>query len=325
VSKFEIRARLTLELTDTQLGAVIWISKFDETITDVFELQDRVSESAVRRIAPHIYGWELKRIRAKHSDSLKAYDRFLRAIELMHNSSRQAFESAHDLFEGAIAHDPYYAAAHAWYAYWHVLRVGQGWSTDREIDTSEADRLAAKAVDCDSMEPMALAVHGHVAAYLNKNFDLALERFDKALAINPNSAPAWLWSAATYAWKGDGSSAIERIQWAIKLTPYDPLMYAYNGIAGMAYLADGQYERAIEFGLRCKQENRSYTHAYRLLAIALVLAGRNEEAKIAARQLLELEPDLTVDRFRNRYPGSESAHVDLYCDALRRAGVPSKN
>jgi hypothetical protein len=90
----------------------------------------------------------------------------------------------------------------------------------------------------------------------------------------------------------------------------------------MAYLADGQYERAIECALRSLRENRTYTHAYRLLAIGLALAGKEDEAQVTVRRLLELEPGLTVAGFRQRYPGSGRLRADLYCDALARAGVP---
>ncbi|MBV8577944.1 MAG: hypothetical protein JOZ58_23300, partial [Acetobacteraceae bacterium] len=146
--------------------------------------------------------------------------------------------------------------------------------------------------------------------------------FDAALRINANAAPAWLWSAAAHAWLGNGPLAIEEINKSMALSPYDPLMYAYSTIAGMAYLADGQYERAIECALRSLRENRTYTSAYRLLVIALVLADRGDDAQASARRLLELEPGLTVAGFRRRYPGSASPHADLYCDALARAGVP---
>jgi tetratricopeptide (TPR) repeat protein len=169
---------------------------------------------------------------------------------------------------------------------------------------------------------MALAVHGHIASYLHKNFDLAFEHFEAALRINPNAAPAWLWRAAAHSWRGDGPQAIDDINKAIALSPYDPLMYAYSIIAGMAYLADGQYERAAECALRSIRENKTYTSAHRLLIIASVLAGRNAEVQSQVNRLLKLEPTLTVERFRSRYPGSASRQADLYCDALARAGIP---
>ena len=316
------RLRLTIELTDTQSGAALWFAKLDERFLDLFEVQDRLSEMIVRKVAPYLHAAEMNRIRVKRPDSLEAYDLFLRAQENMHNSSRMVFETAEALFDAAIAKDPHYAAALAWRAYWHVLRVGQGWSPDPADDATQADRFARSAIECNSMEPMALAVHGQVASYLYKDFDLAFRRFEAALQINANAAPAWMWSAAAHTWMGNGSLAIEEINKAMALSPYDPLMYAYNAYAGMAYLVDGQYERAIECALRSLRENRTYTAAHRLLVIALVLARRENEAQASARRLLELEPGLTVAGFRRRYPGSAGPHADLFCDALARAGVP---
>ena len=319
------RLRLTVELTDTQLGAALWVSKLDERFADLFEVQDRLSEMIVRQVAPHLHAAEMTRIRVKRPDSLEAYDLFLRAQENMHNSSRAVFETSEALFDAAIAKDPHYAAALAWRARWHVLRVGQGWSPDPAQDSTQADRFARAAIECNSMEPMAFAVHGHVASYLYKDFDLAFRRFEAALQINANAAPAWMWSAAAHAWMGNGSLAIEEINKAMALSPYDPLMYAYSGNAAMAYLVDGQYERAIECALRSLQENRTYTSAHRQLVMALVLAGREDEARASARRLLELEPGLTVTGFRRRYPGSASSHANLFCDALARAGIPLSN
>ena len=316
------RLRLTIELTDTQLGAALWSSKLDERFVDLFEVQDRLCEMIVRQVAPYLHAAEMKRIRVKRPDSLEAYDLFLRAQENMHNSSRAVFETSEALFDAALAKDPHYAAALAWRAYWHVLRVGQGWSPAPANDATQADHFAQLAIECNSIEPMAFAVHGLVASYLYKDFDLAFRRFETALQINANAAPAWMWSAAAHAWMGNGPPAIEEINKAMALSPYDPLMYAYSGIAAMAYLVDGQYERAVECALRSLRENRTYTSSYRQLVMALALAGREDEARASARRLLELEPELTVAGFRRRYPGSASPQTDLFCDALARAGVP---
>jgi TolB-like protein/DNA-binding SARP family transcriptional activator len=316
------RLRLTIELTDTHLGAALWVSRLDERFADLFEVQDRLCEMIVRKLAPYLHAAEMNRVRVKRPDSLEAYDLFLRAQENMHNSSRAVFETSQALFDAAIAKDPNYAAALAWRAYWHVLRVGQGWSPDPADDATQADHFAREAIERNSMEPMAFAVHGLVASYLYKDFDLAFRRFDTALLINANAAPAWLWSAAAHAWMGNGPRAIEEINKAMALSPYDPLMYAYSGIAAMAYLADGQYERAIECALRSLRENRTYTSSYRQLVMALVLAGREHEARASARRLLDLEPGLTVAGFRRRYPGSASPQADLFCDALAQAGIP---
>lgn len=316
------RLRLIVELTDTGTGRALWISKFDQKFSDLLEVQDRLAETIVQSVAPHLRSAELRRVRIKRPQDHNAYELFLRAQENMHNPSRAVFESSERLFELAIAREPQYAAALAWLAYWHVMRVGQGWSPDRAVDTKQADRFAERAVEYDHLEAMAFAVQGHVAAYLHKDFDLASACFETALQINPNSARAWLWNASTHGWKGEGARAVEKITRAMALSPYDPLICAYSGSASLAYLADCQYARSIEFGLRCIHENRTYSAAYKTLIPALVMAGREAEARTSVHQLLLLEPGFTIQQFRRRFPGGGRPIGDLCCDALARAGVP---
>jgi TolB-like protein/Tfp pilus assembly protein PilF len=314
--------RLIIELTDAATGAALWISRLDEKCSDLLELQNRLAGSVVRYVAPHLRSAEIKRVRRKRPEHQDAYDLLLRAQENMHTPSRTVFESAEQLFENAIACDPQFAEALAWRAHWHVMRVGQGWSPDPARDTTQADYFAERAIECDPTEPLAFAVRGHIAAYLRKDFDLALACFDTALQINPNGARAWLWNAAVHAWLGEGTPAIEKINRAMALAPYDPLICAYSGIASMAYLADRQYARAIEFSLRCMRENPSYTTAHKTLIFGLVLAGREAEARAPVHQLLRLEPGFTVRRFRQQTPVSAGPLGEIYCEALAKAGVP---
>ena len=316
------RLRLTVELTDTSSGRPLGNWRFDEQVGDLLEGQDRLTELVLRSMAPHFRAAELQRVRIKRPEVYGAYDYFLRAQASMHSPDRADFESAQGLFEAAVSRDPHYATAFAWLAYWHVMRIGQGWSFDRDDDSKRAQRFALQAIECDPLEPMAFAVRGHAAAYLDKNFDIAFECFDRALEINPNNPRAWLWNAAAHAWLGEGDSAVKKIEQAMALAPFDPLTFAYSGIASMAYLADRQYERAIEFALRCKRDNPGYTHAYRTLIFALVLAGREGEARTPANQLLKLEPGFTVRRFRRHSPVTAGPLGAVYCDALARAGIP---
>ncbi|MGE5270822.1 MAG: BTAD domain-containing putative transcriptional regulator [Thiohalocapsa sp.] len=316
------RLRLVVELIDTKSGAALWTSRFDEHFSDLLEMQDRLAETVVRSIAPHLRYAELQRTRIKRPEHQDAYDLLLRAQERMHNPSREVFESADPLFRLATERPPRYAAALAWWAYWHVMRVGQGWSSDDAADTEAADRLAKEAVLCDATEPMAYAVQGHVAAYLRRDFDMAFACFETALQMNPNSARAWLWNANAHAWIGEGARAVDKVNRAMALSPYDPLVCAYSGGAAIAYLADGQYDRAVEFALRCIRDNRGYTAAYKLLILGLSLSGREGEARTPLHQLLLLEPKFSVEHYRNRFPGRDGPLAAPFCDALARAGVP---
>ncbi|MBV9829766.1 MAG: hypothetical protein JO001_29450 [Alphaproteobacteria bacterium] len=316
------RLRLSAELTDVRSGMALWIARLDEPIGDLLDLQDRLAASVVGSVAPHVRSAELRRLRRKRREDYDAYDLFLRGQEAMHNPEREHFETAPRLFAAALEREPEYAAALAWLAHWHVLRIGQGWSRDPSIDTVQANEFATRAVASDPTEPLAFAVQGHIAAYLHRDFELATEHFATALRVCPNNARAWLWSAYADAWANRGSTAIEKIDRAMALSPYDPLVCVYSAGASLAYMAAGQYARATEFALRCRRENKGYTAAYKLLVCSLMLAGEEAEARAVAHQLLGLEPHFTIERFRRSSPASTGLLGELYCESFARAGVP---
>ena len=161
--------------------------------------------------------------------------------------------------------------------------------------------------------------HGLIAAYLDKDLDTALERYERALTVNPSAVSAWAWSASANAWLGNGAKAVGLIQRAIELSPLDPHMYSFASIAGAAEASCGNYDAAIKWARRSLRENRMFTSSHRVLTIALTLSGQVEEGRAAATELMALEPGLTVGGFRKRYPGSESAHVEKFCEALAAA------
>jgi DNA-binding SARP family transcriptional activator/TolB-like protein len=316
------RLGLRTELTDAIRGTVLWSGYIEDRSSNLIDISARLAEEIVRQGSPHIRQAELTRVRSKRPELLNAYDCFLQAQDDMHNFSPAVFNRASRMFDQALQLDPNYAAALAGQAYWHVLRVGQGWSDDPARDTKLASEYADRALDVDPLEPTALGIQGHISAYLHKDFDLAFERFEDALHLNPNSAPVWVWSAAARAWQGDGRRAVEEAVKGKALSPFDPLSYFFNTIAGMAYLMNGEYERAIECGYLTLQENRRYTAGHRLLVLGLMLAGRSDEGRAAGRRLLAAEPGMTVEAFRTRYPGSGNPHAEIYCNALAEAGVP---
>jgi TolB-like protein len=316
------RTRLMAELTEAELGHVIWSERFDGSLGDIFELQDRLSQEMAKRVVPFVRQLELQRTRFKRPEDLTAYERTLRAIDHMHRSSHEDLEQARTMLEAAILAEPEYVAPRAWLAHWYVRRVGQGWSADPKQDRIEANRYATSALDLDDKDPWALSVYGLVAAYLNKDLETAIARYDRALTINPSAAFAWVWSTSAHAWLGHGDEAVRRSPMAIELSPFDPNMYSFMSIAGTAHAVAGQYDKAIELCRHSLRENRMFASTHRILAISLALSGRAEEAGAAARELLELEPTLTVSRFEQRYPGSGTPQAKLFGEALAMAGVP---
>src|SRR5262249_37783587 len=144
----------------------------------------------------------------KHPDSLTAYDLVLQALDLLVRLDYESFSRARGLLQQAIVHDPGYAPAHSYTACWLSYRVGQEWSPDPKADSAEALRASAAAIERDRNDALALAINAHVHAYLLKDFDTAVERFDQALAASPNCAFAWTMSSCTSGYLGDGKVAV---------------------------------------------------------------------------------------------------------------------
>ncbi len=316
------RLRLTTELIEAEGGRVVWSDRFDGSIANIFEMQDEMSLAIAKRIVPFMRELELKRARSQHPENLTAYERMLYAIDLLHRGSPDDMERARLMLEAAIQSDPSFVAPYAWLARLHVLRVGQGWSTDQASDATAARKYSDQALEKDAGDSWALSVSGLVWAYLNKDLEKGIALFDRALLLNPSAPSAWVWSTSAHAWLGKGTEAVKRSHRAIELSPFDPHMYAFTSIAGTAHAVAGEYDKAIEYCRGSLRENRMFTSTHRILTISLALAGRLDEARQAGADLLATEPGLTVTGFRNRYPGNTSAHIDQFCRALETAGVP---
>lgn len=316
------RVRLMAELTDVEVGQAVWAERFEGQIVDIFDLQDQLSRDIAVRVVPLVRQRELARARAKRPENLTAYERTLRAIDHLHRSSAADLEQARQMLEAATTSDPNYAAPHAWLAQYYVRRVGQGGSPDPASDAQSAYRHAEAALERDEGDAWVLSVNGLVAGYLDKNPAKAMTLFDRALAINPSTPSAWVWSTSALAWLDRGDEAVSRAPRAIELSPFDPNRYAFNAMAAVAHAVAGDLEKSIESSRQSIRQNALFASSYRTLAIALALAGRLDEARTAVNQLMKLEPSLTVSGFARRYPGRDSRHAAGFLSALAVAGVP---
>jgi class 3 adenylate cyclase/Tfp pilus assembly protein PilF len=314
--------QVVAELTEADVGQVIWSERFRGTVSDLSDLLEAMAPDIAKRVVPHVRQRELQRARSKGLETLTAYERLLRGVDHFHRSSREDLEESRRMLEAAIRLEPSYAVPYAWLAHWYVRRVGQGWTDDAPGEAVQARHLAAEAISRDDTNPLVLTVCGLVAGYLDKDLEGAIALFDRALAINPSEASAWGWSTGVYAWLGDGDEAMRRSHRAMDLSPFDPRMYNFTSLAAAAHVVGAQYEKAIELCRWSLRLNRMYAATQRLLVISLVLAGQAKEAREVVPELLSLEPQLTVERWRARYPGNRSPHIDRLCDSLAAAGIP---
>ncbi len=320
------RFRVVVEMTDTGGADGLGTShtSFEDVLSggDLLDVQSRLATKVARWIAAHLRSSEIRKITVNRQADRSAYALLLRGEELMNSLSKSDFMAARRCFEQALEAESGSARTHAWLAHWHVMNVGQGWSDDPANDARRAEECAKQATACNPAEALALAVRGHVASYFRKEFDVALSCFDAALRANPNAPRAWLWSSYTRAWIDEGSAAVEHIDRAMALSPYDPLLHIYTGGAALAYKAAGQYARSIEFALRCIREQPGYTSAHKSLVLARMLLGQKDEGRAAANRLRMLEPTFTVDGFRRNSPAAYGRLGGLYCQAFADAGIP---
>ncbi|MGJ5206005.1 winged helix-turn-helix domain-containing protein [Bradyrhizobium sp. HKCCYLR20261] len=315
--------RINGQLIDARSGAHLWAERFDGQLDDVFALQDRITGSIVAAIEPTLEQAEGERRRTMPSPHPAAYDLLLRAASLRDAFTPDSLAAAIACLDEALAIDPAYAPAMAASAYCQALRHFQGWS---EADENYCEAAVARAWQASERAPNDAQVLWMAAfAIWNMADDIAPARdmFKRSLDINPNSAVAltlsgWIEAMAGHA--AEGRAQIERAQ---RLNPRDPRSWLAAGAMAVCAVADEDFASAIHWAERALAQNRRFAVALRVLIVARVGAGDLARATEAARQLLTLEPQLTVSGFLARIPFPVGRMATTYADSLRAAGVPA--
>jgi len=326
VQKERTRLRITLRLLDLRAGnQVVWARRFDRQSHDLLSLQDEIAAEVVAQIDPEILLIEAHRTAARPLVDPTAYDLMLRAVTLIGRMERQPFMRAGELLSQAIALEPDYAAANAWYAYWHVFLVGQGWAEDSRAALEQAGQLAERAIVLDPFDARGLAMAGHVRAFLHHRLREAIALHERALSLNPNLAMAWNLSGVAHAYLGDWEEADRRVARYKKLSPLDPHAFFFDTAFIIVALLKRDYESAVVAGRAVTEMNPSFSAACKPYLAALGHAGRMQEASVVLRRLMAIEPDFTIERFLATTPIEQPANREHYAEGLRRAGVPEND
>jgi adenylate cyclase len=317
------KVRLSAELADCERGATIWSDRFSGEAADLFELQDELSARVVATIAPQVQESELRRVLRKRPESLDAYECVLRGLDLLYRfDDDDKFMQALPMFERAMTLEPTYATAHALAASWYSVRFNQGLSTDATADFKEAERLSRMALTMDRFDPLALSICGHVRAFLFRDFDHAIELFDRALAANPSSAIAWLRSSATFSYIGETREARRRADIGLRLSPYDAHVFYSYTIVSLSSYAAGDYADAALWARRSAALSPRFTANLRFLAASLAASGQIDEAREAGLDLLRVHPTFRAMRFAEGHAFKDPAKRRLFGEHLVLAGLP---
>ena len=315
------RMRVRVELVHTGTGAVLTSRQFDEDRARFETAPDEVVAELLRTIAPRVREDELRRIRAKRPGDMDAYDRLLRARELVHLLDPAFFGDAEALLHEAIALEPGYASAYTQLAELCSLRLAQGWSTDRQADTDAVERYARAAVERDPHDARALARYGHSRTLLFRDFELAQTMFARALAANPNEPTAWMWSATTQAWMGNGAAAVRQAEQALRLSPLDWHIMRIHSVLALAHYVNGTFEEAAQWGLAAMATNARDAANVRMTIASLVASGQEERARVLVPDVGVIAPGVTVAQVLARIPFAEAARRERFGALLRQAGL----
>jgi TolB-like protein/tetratricopeptide (TPR) repeat protein len=314
--------RITGQLIDASTGVHLWADTFDGELVNVFELQDRVTVRVVSAISPTLEKAEIERAKRKPTDSLTAYDCFLRAKACMYQWTREGNDEALRLFKRAREIDPAFACAYSMAAACYWFRIASGWVSDLDREKAEAAELARRGARLGDNDAVALAAAAHALAYVVHDLDTAAVFVDRALALDPNLAAAWECSGAVRAWLGEPDTAIEHLTRALRLSPLDPLMPRRVNMIGFSYFIAGRYDEALSWGTRALRDQPEFLAALRLVAASSACVGRMDEARVAMVRHLQLDPAMQLSKLRQYNPTRKSADFARFAEALRKAGMP---
>jgi tetratricopeptide (TPR) repeat protein len=322
VRKAANRVRITGQLIDASTGGHLWAERFENALDDIFELQDQVTESVVGAIAPRLERAEIERAERKPTESLDAYDYYLRGMSSFRRDGRQATGEALHLFHKAMELDPEFAPAFGMAAWCHYWRKMNGWMTDRRQDAIEGARLARQAIELGQDDAVALTRGGHALGHFGGHLESCIAWIDRALVLDPNLSAAWSLSGFQRISRGEPDDAVERFQRAMRLSPLDPEMFQMQTGMAMAHLFARRFDAASSWLEQAGREAPKVLRIYGFMAASHALAGRMEEAQRAMRHVRRLDPALRISGLDDWVLLRRPEDVAMLADGLRRAGLP---
>jgi len=277
-----------------------------------------MTESVVSAIAPKVLQTEIE-LASRRPNNLSAYDLGLRAFPHLYSWTRGGSAEALRLVSRALEIDPRYGLAATIAGSCHLVNVFQGWAADPKSEIAEGLRLLRLALSIDGTDCDALSLLGWATAVFFNDYDTAREMVDRAVALNPNAALAWEQRGWTYERAGQPEEAIRSFDRAIRLSPFDPLLFLRLGGISAAFIGLGRFDEAVAAAKNALQKNQTFGTAHHCLAAALAQLGRDAEARKTATQILEIEPHFRISEYVAR---TGHWQAQTFIDGLRKAGLP---
>ena len=314
VRKAGQRVRITAQLIDAMTGTHLWADRFDGTLEDIFDLQDKVAISVAGVIEPALQAAEITRSANRPTNDLTAYDLYLRAYAIFWSSTRQTPQALR-LMEQAIARDPRYGPALAWAAFCCYRLLQDGRSEDTRADRLKGADFARRALEVAGDDPGILANAAQALAYFGEDIGAMMGLVDRALALNPSYARGWHISGILRRWAGQPDIAIEHVEAALRLSPRARVGSSLS-VIGAAHFANRRFDEAVPKLLLAIQGDPSNPQPYRYLAACYAHMDRLDDAREIVERLRAITSVVIPDDARHlRNP----EHRELFLSGLRLA------
>jgi adenylate cyclase len=317
------RIRITAQLIDAMTGAFRWAERYDRELHDVFAVQDEVARAIVAILAALVNRAEIDRVLLKPPATWEAYEYYLRGAEAYSlHSTRRTMASLYDarrLLKQSLAIDPDYARACAMLSETHVYAYVEPLDCDY-VNPAALDRaleLAEAAVNLDARLPQAHAQLGHVLIF-KRQHDAAIAEFEKAFALNPNFIDNRF--AFALSCTGEHARAIEVLEANMRLDPFQPVIFSL-GAMGMANYMLKRYD-AMRLLRECASRLPNLQACHVFLASAYAQSGHLEEASAEAAEVLRINPNFTIERWKRLAVYKNPQDAEHRIDGLRKAGLP---
>jgi adenylate cyclase len=318
VRKMGDRLRINAQLIAGTDGRHRWAERYDGNMSEIFEFQDAIREQIVSALQVSLTPTDRARTERKPTDSVEAYDLFLKGRASIYLHAPEHFIEARRRLEEAIEIDPNFADAYGYlslchfYA-WVYLVPGFDDGLDRAHD------LAEKGVSLDDTSATALTRLGWVQAFL-RHYDAAIANFERAIILDPNNAEVYAAFAQVLNYWGNPERALEMLKKAFSIEMLAPPIWEYY--EGLSRLLLRQYDQALAIYNRVAERAPKMTPAYLQLAYLYVELDRLDDAKNAIKIALDVTPQLTAEHVARWMPYRIDEVRERIFDGYRQAGLP---
>jgi len=321
IRKAGTRLRISGQLIEASSGRHIWAERYDRDLSDVFALQDELTQSVVAAIEPNLRSAEIQRSRGKPTDNLDAYDLYLRALEERYRADDPGFRNAERLLLRATKIDPNFSDAWAALADCIARHYNVAGPNNIDLVTERACEAARRAMTTDPDNGIAFAAAAWCFAIVAGQHSEAVEFADRAIRLNPNSSFVHTRCGWALVHCAEPELAIVSLDTALGLSPVDPEGFLPLVGKSAALLFMHRYEEAVDVARRAFRLQPSHPIVLRYLAASLALSGRMAEAREAADALSRAGISRSfvrknARRFRHQWM------LDLYIEGLSLAGLP---